>query len=107
MILDKEFPEASFVLPQAELWENEKLRIQGYVIGLYNDESKRKREVKIKAVSLASRLLLVELPDEDYSRAIMAHINRKLVELTGTVVKSGRTLRLIADSPLIIVEDNA
>lgn len=107
MILDKEFPEASFVLPQAELWENEKLRIQGYVIGLYNDESKRKREVKIKAVSLASRLLLVELPDEDYSRAIMAHINRQLVELTGTVVKSGRTLRLIADSPLTIVEDNA
>ena len=33
--------------------------------------------------------------------------NRKLVELTGTVVKSGRTLRLVADSPLTIVEDNA
>ena len=51
--------------------------------------------------------MLVELSGENYTRALAAHAARKLVELTGTVVKSGRTLRLVADSPLTIVEDNA
>lgn len=82
--------------------------VRGLVTGLESDNPRETGVIKIKDVMASRpRLLLVELSGEDYTRALAAHINRQLVELTGTVVKSGRTLRLVADSPLTIVEDNA
>lgn len=82
--------------------------VRGLVTGLESDNPRETGVIKIKDVMASRpRLLLVELSGEDYTRALAAHAARKLVELTGTVVKSGRTLRLVADSPLTIVEDNA
>lgn len=82
--------------------------VRGLVTGLESDNPRETGVIKIKDVMASRpRLLLVELSGADYTRAHTAHINRQLVELTGTVVKSGRTLRLVADSPLTIVEDNA
>ena len=82
--------------------------VRGLVTGLESDNPRETGVIKIKDVmSSRPRLLLVELSGENYTRALAAHAARKLVELTGTVVKSGRTLRLVADSPLTIVEDNA
>lgn len=82
--------------------------VRGLVTGLESDNPRETGVIKIKDVMLSRpRLLLVELSGENYTRALAAHAARKLVELTGTVVKSGRTLRLVADSPLTIVEDNA
>lgn len=82
--------------------------VRGLVTGLESDNPRETGVIKIKDVMLSRpRLLLVELSGENYTRALAAHAARKLVELTGTVVKSGRALRLVADSPLTIVEDNA
>lgn len=82
--------------------------VRGLVTGLESDNPRETGVIKIKDVMASRpRLLLVELSGEDYTRALAAHASRKLVELTGTVTRSGRTLRLVADSPLTIVEDNA
>ena len=82
--------------------------VRGVVVELLSDDPAEAGKIKIRDLTtFRPRLLLVELSGADYTRAHTAHINRQLVELTGTVVKSGRTLRLVADSPLTIVEDNA
>ena len=82
--------------------------VRGLVTGLESDNPREAGVIKIKDVMASRpRLLLVALSGEDYTRALAAHAARKLVELTGTVTRSGRTLRLVVDSPLTIVEDNA
>lgn len=80
--------------------------VRGVVVELASDDPDEAGKIKIRDITTPRpRLLTVELAGEDYRKAILAHESRQLVELSGTVVRSGRNLRLAAESPLSLVED--
>ena len=83
--------------------------VRGLVTGLESQNPVETGVIKIKDVMTSHpRSLQVQLAGEDYQQAITAHKDKLLVEISGTVVKTGRGPRLLATSPLsIIVEDNA
>lgn len=80
--------------------------VRGIVVELASNDPDEAGKIKIRDVTTPRpRLLTVELAGEDYRKAILAHKSRQLVELSGTIVRSGRNLRLAAESPLSLVED--
>lgn len=99
-------------IPTIKRYENNSLHetvcIKGFVIGLEDDINDSSGQIKIKNIlDTPHRFVDIKLTGSDYQRAIIAHKDKLLVEISGTVVKAGRGQRLLATSPLsIIVEDN-
>lgn len=83
--------------------------VRGLVTVLESQDPVEIGVIKIKDIMASRpRLLQVQLAGADYQQAITAHKGKLLVEISGTVVKSGRSSRLLPTSPLsIIAEDNA
>lgn len=82
--------------------------VRGIVVELLSEDPAESGKIKIRDLTASRpRLLTVELSAMDYRQAIAAHGSRQLVELSGTVVRSGRNLYLKAASPLTIVEDES
>ncbi len=82
--------------------------VRGIVVELLSEDPVEAGKIKIRDLTASRpRLLTVELSAIDYQQAITAHASRQLVELSGTVVRSGRNLYLKAASPLTIVEDES
>lgn len=79
--------------------------VRGYVIRLASEDPAESGEITIKdLMTQRPRYLVVELAGDDYQKAIAAHHNKQVVELSGTVIRAGRTLRLVSDTHLTIVD---
>ncbi len=84
--------------------EDEQL-VRGYVVRIASEDPAESGEITIKdLMTERPRHLLVELSGDDYQKAIAAHNNKQVVELSGTVIRAGRTLRLLSDSPSATVD---
>ena len=78
--------------------------IRGPVTKLESDDPQERGEIKIRDVMTDQpRVLSVSLDGEDYQKAIHAHRSRQLVQLSGTVTKAGRMLKLSPEGPLEII----
>lgn len=97
--------EASTYLRTSGMEPEDAQLVRGYVVRLASEDPAESGEITIKdLMTPRPRLLVVELSGNDYEKAIEAHHNKHVVELSGTIFKTGRTLRLAADTPLTLME---
>lgn len=83
-------------------------RVRGLVTGLDSEGPGESGQFSIRDVMASRpRVLSVQLCGQDYILARAACAAGKLVELSGTITRSGHTLRLVADSPLTSIADDA
>ena len=79
--------------------------MRGYVVRLASEDPSASGEIAVKdLMTRHPRLLKVELPKDEYKKALSAHKAKQLVELSGTITRTGRDFRLVPDAPLAIVE---
>lgn len=81
--------------------------VRGKVIHLKSDDPDASGNIVISDLRTARpRRLNVALSGEDYKKAVSAHKNNQLIELSGTVSKEGNSYHLVPDEPLVIFEDS-
>ena len=79
--------------------------VRGYVVKLDSEDPAKSGEIAIKDLMTPTpRTLKVDLAQEDYQKAIAAHKDKQVVELSGTIIKSGGHTRLVPETSLTIVE---
>jgi hypothetical protein len=79
--------------------------VRGYVVRLASEPPMETGEIAIRDLMTPTpRLLRVGLPQKDYQKALDAHKNKQIVEISGTITKSGHSSRLVPDTSLTIVE---
>ncbi len=97
--------EASAYIRASGHEQEEAQLVRGYVVRLASEDPASSGEIAVKdLMTRHPRLLKVELPEEEYKKALSAHEARQLVELSGTITRTGRDFRLVPDAPLAIVE---
>ena len=78
--------------------------VRGYVVRLASAKAEEGRAITVKDVmTKRPRHLKVILSDEDYQKAGIAYHEKNLVELSGSIIRSGRTQELVPNSPLKII----
>ena len=97
--------EASEHIRAAGHEQEEAQLVRGYVVRLTSEDPSASGEIAVKdLMTRHPRLLKVELPEDEYKKALSAHKAKQLVELSGIVTRTGRDFRLVPDAPLAIVE---
>ena len=97
--------EASSCIKSSVLEQEDEQLVRGYVVRLASENPVEFGEITIKdLMTKRPRHLLVELSGDDYQKAIDAHHKKQVVELSGTVIRAGRMLRLLSNSPLALID---
>ena len=79
--------------------------VRGYVVRLASEPPMEFGEIAIRDLMTPTpRLLRVGLSQNDYQKALDAHRAKQIVEISGTITKSGHSSRLVPDTSLTIVE---
>ena len=79
--------------------------VRGFITNLGSPAPQESGEVTIQdVISPKPRKIIVWLAGDEYRRAGEAHLETKAVEITGTVIRRGRTFGLENPSPLTVLE---
>ena len=95
---------SSYIRSSGPEQEDEQL-VRGYVLRLASEDPAESGAIAVKdLMTKRPRILFVDLPEDDYKKALSAHEGKKLVELSGSIIRIGRNLHLLPDVPLTIVD---